>query len=284
MAFSNLSMDEFHGFSKRLVQLAREKDLGEPKLLAEELYDNYTSLVEPAQRKNKYGKIVKDRKHNIDAITRMIQNHFNEENAYNVQSKYLYAYSQLFNCSLDYLYGKSPVRSYDAAVKDICSKLHLSEKAVLNLMEGYDQNPEVFSATRCWSEVLSSKLFFEAPEAWLHYSMTVLKYMDLEKKIDAIQKAIGLATDSDYKVMMESRARSLEGLRLGKESACGGAFLFLTNLLSQYIDSWTKGWADSQHKDFSDNYYDNEIKKIRLIEAVLKEGSEPTEQSADKRS
>lgn len=282
MAFAGYTMDEFHGFSKRLVQLAREKNIGEPKLLAEELYNNYPSLIEPAQRKNKYGKIVKDRKHDIDAITRMIQNHFTEENAYNVQSKYLYAYSQLFDCSLDYLYGVSPVKSCDCEVKDICSKLHLSESAVINLMEGYDQNSEVFSPTRCWSEVLSSELFFKAPEAWLHYSMKVLQYRDLEKKIEAIRKAEESALDSINRAMVEIRRISLEKMQLGKESDCGGALLFLTKLLSQYIDLWTENWVNSQHIDFAENYYDNEIKKIEIMEAALKEGSIPINRATDK--
>lgn len=283
MALVNWRIEEFHGFGKRLVQLAREKSIGEPKLLAEELYSNFTFLVEPAQRKNKYGKVVKDRRHDIDAISRMIQKHFNEENAYNVQSKYLYAYSQLFECSLDYLYGVSSVKSIDCEVKDICSKLHLSEKAVTNLIEGYDQDPETFAPTRCWSEVLSSKLFSEAPAAWLHYSMKVLQYTDLEKKIDAIRKARDSASDSYIKAMLETRCISLEKMHLGKESDCGGAFLFLTKLLSQYIDIWTENWVNSQHTDFADNYYDNEIRKIEIMEAALKEGSIPIDRSTKKK-
>ena len=125
MAIENISIEELPAFGRRLMELAREKEIGSPLLLAEALYHSYRDLVEPAQRKNKHGKVVKDSKHDIEAIKRMVQRHFNEENAYNIQSKYLYAYSMLFDCSLDFLYGNTKVRCCDLEVRDICNKFYI---------------------------------------------------------------------------------------------------------------------------------------------------------------
>lgn len=117
----------------------------------------------------------------------------------------------------------------------------------------------------------------------MHYSIKVLQYMDLKKKIEAICKAKDSAADLHIKAMMEARCTSLEKMRMGKESDCGGAFLFLTKLLSQYIDGRTENWVNSQHIDFADNYYNNEIKKIEIMEAALKEGSTPIDKSKGKK-
>lgn len=179
-------LEDLPTFGRRLMELAREKEIGTPTLLAEALYENHRELVEPAQRKNKNGKNVKDRKHDIDAITRMVQNHFNEEFAYNIQSKYLFAYSELFNCSLDYLYGKVSVRSTDPDMNAVCEKTGLSEKAVEKLirhsklyLEGFlyqhyeydflysDIDPEAaIDATRFWNDIIESDFFISIPEAW----------------------------------------------------------------------------------------------------------------------
>lgn len=275
MAIENISIEELPAFGRRLMELAREKEIGSPLLLAEALYHSYRDLVEPAQRKNKHGKVVKDSKHDIEAIKRMVQRHFNEENAYNIQSKYLYAYSMLFDCSLDFLYGNTKVRCCDLEVRDICNKLHIDERAITNFIDGYDSDPEAFSPTLCWSELLSTNMFDEIPSAWLRYSMEVLQYKDLEKKIEAIKKAEISAADSNYRIMMEARRNSLEKMQPWKKSNCEGAFGILLQIITMYIDAKTESWVASKHTDLAENYYDNELKKIELLEATLKEGSEP---------
>lgn len=275
MAIAKIPLKEFPTFGRRLMELAREKEIGSPLLLAEALYENCYNLVEPAQRKNKYGKNVKDQKHDIEAIKRMVQNHFNEENAYNVQSKYLYAYSKLFNCSLDYLYGDIDVRSKDLEVRAMYDKLHVDEEGIYNLINNYDSDPERFSFTRFWSKILSTDMFNEIHQVWLRYGMEVLQYRDLEKKIEAIRKAEVLAEDSLYRMLMEERRDTLEKIQPGKKSSCEGALEMLFQTLSMYIDLQTKAWVESKHVDLADNYYNNEVKKIKILEKELKEGSKP---------
>ena len=45
------------------------------------------------------------------------------------------------------------MKSVDLSVQDICDKLHVDEKMVLSLMEEFDPDPEVFSATTWWSDI-----------------------------------------------------------------------------------------------------------------------------------
>lgn len=275
MALANVRLEELPTFGRRLMELAKEKNLGSPTLLSNELYYTCRDLVNPAPRKNKYGKVVKDEAHDKEAIKRIVQQHFNEEDVCKVQSKYLLAYSRILGCSLDYLYGVADIRSCNLEVREICEKLHLNESVVINMIEGYDEDPDVFSSTRFWSEILSGDLFHELPSAWLMYSMQVLEFQDLAKKIEAIRKAEKEANDEHYRTMMEVRRIALEKMQPGKSSDCEGAFRILMKLFTKYMDEKAEKWADSRHVDFEDNYYDNELKKIEILEAALKEGSRP---------
>ena len=165
-------------------------------------------MVEPGHRKNKNGKVVKDRQHDIDAITRMIQNHFNEEEAYNVQSKFLFAYSKLFNCSLDFLYGTVKVRSTDPDMNAICKKTGLSEKVVERLMSNSNIDLDSFmfnffeyeylytdfnlkadlTVTDYWNELLESDLFMSLPEKWVHMACALQLYKETQVCLEEINK------------------------------------------------------------------------------------------------
>ena len=53
---------------------------------------------------------------------RNVQKHLNEKDPYKVPSTYIYAYSVVLDCSIDYLYGRTDVMSVDMDVKEICKK------------------------------------------------------------------------------------------------------------------------------------------------------------------
>ena len=271
--------EDLDGFGRRLLILCRENDVFEPAAVALALYEKYYDIVQPGTRNNKHGISVKSPENDVKALTRAIQKHFNVVDAYKVQSHFMYAYSLLFNCSLDYLYGRTAVKSCDLEVRSICDKLHIDERAVNNLIAGYDEDPDKFSATRCWSDVLSDELFEKIPYEWLRYSMEVLEFEDLAKKIEAIRKAEQSAEDLTYRTMMEERRVALEKMQPGKSSDCEGAFRILSQTLSKYIDSRTEIWVDSRHTELADNYYDNEIKKMKTLQAALKEGANPVKRS-----
>lgn len=272
MAFKNLKLEELPKFGQRLMRLARENDIDTPAEIAQVLYERCHELVKPGERKNKYGKVVKSEENDIKSIIKFVQAHLNEENAYNVQSKYMYAYSQLFDCSIDYLYGITQVRSQNLDIRQICEKTGLSEQAVINIVENYDDDPEVFSMTLWWSKLLEDQTFYSIPMDWFMYSAKVMKGQDLQKKINAIDLALKEAKlDYITKTMHEMRRDTLEKLKPSIEDACYGAFGKMIRNIQNYLDDLTTDWVSKQHKEFDEMYYNNEIKKMEILEAALKE-------------
>ena len=271
MAFKNLKLEELPKFGQRLMGLARENDIDTPAEIAQALYERCHELVKPGERKNKYGKIVKSEQNDIKSIIKFVQAHLNEENAYNVQSKYMYAYSQLFYCSIDYLYGITEVRSQDIDIRQICEKTGLSEKAVTHLIENCDDDPEPFSATEWWSQVLEGQAFYGIPIVWRKYGERALERQDLQKRIDAINKALGeVELDSIARAIQEMGPDTLEKLKREKEDTCYGAFGKMMQYIQNYLEDITTDWVEKQHRDYDEMYYHGEINKLKIIEASLK--------------
>lgn len=271
MAFKKLKLEEFPRFGKKLIGLARENDIETPAEIAQSLYRRCYELVKPGERKNKYGKSVKSEENDIKSIIKIVQVHLNEENAYNVQSKYMYAYSQLFECSIDYLYGITEVRSQHFDIRQICEKTGLSEKAVTHLIESHDDEPESFSFTEWWSQVLEDRAFYDIPTVWGAYSERVLERQDLQKKIDGNNKALcEVELDSITRTLQETMTDTLERLKREKEDICYGSFGIMMQYMQNYLENRTANWVEKQHKDYGEMYYRSEKNKLKIIEASLK--------------
>lgn len=190
-------------FGRKLFKLGRDVGILGPAAIAGALYknDECYNLVSPGNRKKYESNKTKD----INSIARRVQDHINLENGYDVQGNYMLAYSTLFNCSLDYLYGKIEVKSPDATIADISEKTGLSATAITKLMkkdevcieeyletlnkyglletmpaDGWDEEDDggyyesYFSVSKFWSDLIESKLFSELPEDW--YRMACAKY------------------------------------------------------------------------------------------------------------
>ena len=271
MAFKNLKLEELPEFGQKLMGLARENDIETPIEIAQTLYERCYELVKPGERKNKYGKVVKSEVNDIKSILKFVQAHLNEENAFNVHSKYVYAYSQLFECSIDYLYGITEVKSQELDVRQICEKTGLSENAVTHLIEYYDDDPETTSVTEWWSQVLEGEAFYGIPLVWGTYTERVLERQDLQKRIDAINKALGeVELDSIIRLLQEMRPDTLERLKREKEDSCYGAFGKMMQYIQNYLEDRATDWIEQQHKDYGEMYYRSEINKLKIIEASLK--------------
>ena len=271
MAFKNLALKDMPKLGQRLMGLEREERLETPAEIAQTLYERFYELVKPGERKNKNGKNVKSQENDIKAIIKTVQSHLNEEDAYNVQSKFMYAYSQLFDCSIDYLYGITEVKRQDMDIRQICEKTGLSEQAVINIVENCHDDPEVFSMTIWWSKLLEDDAFYRIPMDWSTYSHLVLEGQDLQKKINAIDLALKKTKlDETLKIMQEMRCDTLEKLKPSKEDACYGAFGKMIRNIENYLDDRTTDWISKQHKEFCEMYYNSEINKMKILEAALK--------------
>lgn len=259
-------------FGRRLFILGANMSICGPAAVARELYKN-DKCYECIQPKGRNVKLEDNKEDDIETIARTVQRHFRLESAIGVSGNYILAYSVLFDCSLDYLYGRTDVKSCDLEVREICDKLHITENAVKNLIEGYDPDPKVNSSTRFWSEVLSDEIFHTVPEKWFFYCIEMLQFADLSKKIEAIKKAEQSAEEPIYRAMMETRRIAFEKMLSSKSSDCEGAFRNLSIILTKFIDSRMEIWVESRHVEYEDSYYDYEMKKIKRIEEALKEGA-----------
>lgn len=262
-------------FGMKLYDIAKKRGIEGAPAIAEALYENDVcyKIIKPGGRDKKY---LTYRNKDIAAISKQVQRHFDCEEAYEVGSDYLYAYSKLFNCSIDYFFGLISQDCPNADTNDIAEKTGLSGKAVANLIQSKDEDSDAsYSRTKWWSDIPSDDAFDSIPAAWMMYCMQVQEYNDLEKKIKAIEAAEKSANDQSYRLMMQARREALEKMQPGKSSDCDGAFRILSKLTSDYYDKKIEEWLSTHHVDIEQNYYDNEIKRIEILENALKDGAKP---------
>ena len=183
-------------FGKKLLELGKNISCLGPASIAKALYmnDKCFKLLNPGKRNVKY-EVNRDK--DISTIARRVQEHFTYENAYDVPGNYMMAYSVLFDCSMDYLYGKVDEPCPNVQVLDISEKTGLSVEAVKRLMsneeicmedylqainnyglwDGSDMgeyDPELddyfvntyASVTKFWSDLIESEMFMLLPENW----------------------------------------------------------------------------------------------------------------------
>ena len=201
MAITNIEdINKDAAFGRKLFMLGKIAGILGPAAIAGALYENEEcfKLVSPSNRK----KVAKNKKKDTNSIARRVQDHFNFTNGYEVPGNYMLAYSILFECSLDYLFGKIEEMCPDATIADISDKTGLSAKAINKLMqkdevciEDYlktlnnygllefmqtddeyeDEFYETsFSISEFWSNLIESELFSELPEDW--YRMACAKH------------------------------------------------------------------------------------------------------------
>lgn len=183
-------------FGRRLYLLGEKHGLRGPAAIGKAIYDNLECflLFCPGGRNYRY-EFNEDK--DLPTIRRRVDEHLDVENAYDLSGNYMYAYSILFNCSLDFLYGKIDEECPNLEVLDISKKTGLSVKAVKKLMAGeeicmeeylltadhyglLDRIPDTAcgtdadddyvetyaSVTEFWSSLIESDLFTALPENW----------------------------------------------------------------------------------------------------------------------
>ncbi len=195
-------------FGRKLRMLAERFEFKNATDIATALYENNAcySLVHPRTKEKKYQT---NRKSEIKAIAKRVLEHnsFEDKEANEIPSNYMLAYSILFHCSLDYLYGMIDNPAPNAEIRDISEKTGLSPKAVENLcakseiyLEGfiyqnthnlYSQgfDPEApLGVSKFWSDLLESKMFLEVPENWarMAFSLQIFKAtQELLKQVES---------------------------------------------------------------------------------------------------
>ena len=194
-------------FGKILNELSEYRGYKSATDIAVALYEDDIcfDLVHPRDRDTKY---LVSRDKDINSIARRVRDHIVPDmDAQDVPGNYMLAYSILFHCSLDYLFGLVDNAAPNAEVRDISEKTGLSPKAVENLCAKsevyleqfiyqnthnlYSQgfNPEArLGVSKFWSDLLESELFSEIPENWARMAFSLQIYkatQDFVKQVES---------------------------------------------------------------------------------------------------
>lgn len=237
MAFRNYNLEELPTFGRRLLKEARDHDLDTPSLIAVALYEKCYDLVKPGKRKNKHGKDVHSSQNDIKAIIKFVQAHLNEEHPYNVQSKYIFAYCKLFDCSSDYLLSFTNIRTNNMDIRQICDKTKLSEEAVKRIINSPIQ-------TVWWSKLFETSLFIDLPIGWSRMFMELqirhlkLKNARPEKEIMDELKNAGKLSQKNL-IMHPSYRASIDA-----ETADSAYYGRLAKINAQITEYFLKGTVE----------------------------------------
>ncbi len=269
--------EKYNTFGKRLLTVANTRQMGDTGILANAIYSN-----------KRCREIVKIRKHKehtnpyeeVEAIRRNIQNHLTQDKyyeAWKVPSQYMYAYSIILDCSLDYLYGTSGIMSSDLEVADICQKTGLSEDAVNCLIENMpedDADPDeenVFSYTSWWSNLLCGDSYYAIPISWFSYASRIVEINDIDKQIRGSDRAEKEVEISDIYTSLlfneDGKHKSLQIKKRNLEDSFLGAQHRMLSCMEHFLLDYAEEWAEKQHTDYEEKFYKEALK----IREALKE-------------
>ena len=223
-------------FGRKLFLLGEKNNLLGPAQIAEALFENI-ECRKILFKKTYYPKGGKA------SIARSVQAHMEKEKAYEIDGKYLLAYSILFDCSMDYLYGLIDEEYPNMEVRDICKKTGLSSQSVKHLIEkkevflgedfidglfgsisfpnvlslddvnDYDNEDDIFAfSTKSifWDDVLSGEAFDTIADDWFRllaaYFILSL-YNDELKYVDKKQEEFKNPSFESFEEMVDLRKK-----------------------------------------------------------------------------
>lgn len=149
----------------------------------------------------------------------------------------------------------------------------MSEGTVVRLCDDQTNNEDdLFSLARWWSDLLSSEAYYSFPMAWRGYAQRIVQLYEIEKKADAIEKATGeVELDSIMRTCQEIKSDALRRLRREKEDSTLGAYQKMLSCVENYLNQTAQEWANKQDPEYSEIYYRSEINKLALMESLDKD-------------
>lgn len=269
--------DKLSKFGRRLLEVANKRGCGNTGAMAHAIFYNTECRRIVKIREHKDYKNPFEEK---EAIRRNIQNHLTSpkyDNVWKVPSQYMYAYSVILDCSIDYLYGKTDIMSSDLGVVDICQKTGLSEDAVNCLVANkIEMNDEgAFSYTTWWSELLNDDSFFYIPMSWLDYARRIVEINDLNRRIEAVERASAETVNEGLDIVTrlllnDDNQKTLKNIRKDKEDTMLGAHHKMMFCIEHFLNQYADEWAAQQHPNFGEMYYKSEINKRKVLKEYEK--------------
>lgn len=178
-------------FNHRLMKLMDEAGYDSAPKLAKALYDKGYVSVKQTELKPYEGEDGTEKyKNAIGSIQKKIERHMDAPTANKLQGEFAIAYSKFFNCSTDYILCQTNIRSCEQDVRNICDKTGLSEEAVLNLINAYEQTDH--SEQPEWCSMMFESPFFESARTdWYSLINEMQKYAKRNGEIMAKEKYVG---------------------------------------------------------------------------------------------
>ena len=243
-------------FGRRLFTLGEKHGLRGPAAIGKAIYDNLECfrLFCPGGRKYRY-EFNEDK--DLPTIRRRVDEHLDVENAYDLSGNYMYAYSILFNCSLDYLYGKIDEECPNLEILDISKKTGLSMKVVQRFYEGIKEGESPI--VDCWSAILESPLFDSVYIDWRFITDSVYDKIDLESRLATLawekkyfsDKGINpnddllfyFPRDIDYEIS------TVQEKIANNDAAFYGILSKVSKNFADFLESNAKAHYDSSHEE-----------------------------------
>ena len=217
-------------FGDRLRKLMKGKSI---RQIARDFHEAKLIVVNP--RKPEWDHVDEKEKSAIGSIEKRIREHINADGPECLQGEYVIAYCTYFNCSTDYLFLRTNVKSSDMQIREIKKKTGLSEQVVTQLCELLVEQGGETNVHRCWSKLMEGDTFFGIPfdlstahneacevlkcDAAVEAIETVLKYEDPKtveyNLIDIKKKPIQKTKDGHYAAyygMLYKLAQNVTGI------------------------------------------------------------------------
>ena len=178
--------DDLSAFGDRLRRLMAEKSLHE---VATAFYN--TGLIKVTPRNSKKERTAFDKRDSaIGSIEKRIREHLNADGPDCLQGEYVLAYCKYFNCSTDYLFGFTDVKSPDIDIRKICERTGLSEQAVTILCEHTETQNGQSEIHRCWSRLLEGDGFLRIPFDWVTAFNEACEVLKCDAAVTAIDTVL----------------------------------------------------------------------------------------------
>lgn len=253
-------------FGQKLLNLMGEQRCDTPKALAKKLLEAKLVSV------NTRGKdIYKNKDNAVGSIEKKIRIHLHADDATCLQGEFVNAYCNFFDCSADFLFGYTDIRTPNVEVRKICEITGLSEEAVNCLIENkQDANGDnTFSCTSWWSELLNGDSFYAIPMSWVKYANKIVEINDLDKHIEAAKRASDeIELDQIAKLLLDDdNQKSLQIIKMDKEDSALGAYHKMMTCIEHFMDQYADEWASQQHPNHGEMYYRSELSKRKILKA-----------------
>lgn len=221
--------DNLSEFGQKLMNLMQESGCDTPKALATKLFE--AKLVTVKTRGNN---IYKNKDNAIGSVEKKIRNHLHANDANCLQGEFVRAYCTFFQCSADYLFGYTDIRTPSIDVRKMCEMTGLSEKTISRFIQCNDSEHTKHYCIG-WSQILDSSLFSGIIKNWLAAGEQALLAAQKDIECKKINNEISNASGPD---ILDLRC-DLEGAETAYKSANAAYAGLLCNIsrsMAEFIE------------------------------------------------